>query len=113
MTIAPKGYYRATIWGTADSPEIIVYSNGSNYYSFDSASPEKPLDPADVVLDLIPLFPNASEKELKSAIWKAREFIIKTANQYKQDGYLCIQNSLEGGKLVTELDAILDVREVE
>lgn len=109
--IQPKGYYQATLWGAAGSPQIIVYSDGENYFSFDSVSPETPLDPADFVLDAVPLFPSSSEEELKSALWKAREYIIKTANEYKQTKVLTIANSLEGGKLVGELDEILKIED--
>ena len=105
--ILPRGHYKAILLGTSGSPEIIVYSNGENYFSFDSATPQEPLDPGYFMLEETPILPSLPEDKLKQALFKARDFIIKTANEYKTTKSLTIDNSLEGGSLVSELDSIL------
>lgn len=107
VEILPKGYYKATLWGCAGSPEITVYSNGEQYFSYDSANPAEPLDPSDFVISQIPLFPSPNEEALKYALNQALEFIVKTGNDYKRDHHLSIHHALEAGSLVTEIESLL------
>ncbi|BEI26105.1 hypothetical protein H8F18_16470 [Vibrio fluvialis] len=105
--VLPKGYYKATLWGCAGSPEITVYSNGEHYFSFDSANPAEPLEPSDFVISQIPLFPTPSEEALKYALNQALEFIVNTGNDYKRNHHLSIHHALEAGSLVTEIESLL------
>lgn len=107
--VAAKGYYKASLLGASGSPEIIVYSDGESYFSFESSTPAKPLDPSDFIVDAVPLYPTSSGEQLKTALWQAREFIIKTANEYKREKVLTINNSLEGGKLISVIDEVLGI----
>ncbi|MDW2320228.1 hypothetical protein R7127_08035 [Vibrio sp. 1159] len=108
--VLPKGYYKAALWGCAGSPEIIVYSDGKQYFSFDSAKPSEPLDPDDFMISQIPLFPSATEESLKYTLNQALEFIVKTGNDYKRDHHLSIHHAIEAGSLVTEIESILNIK---
>ncbi len=116
------GYHRASLLGCAGAPEIVVYFDGENYYSFEAVSPTTKLDPTDFILDARPLYLSKTSGKstdikdtveenvlLESSLSKTRDFLIKAANEYKQTGRLSIATSLDGGKLVGEIDALLDI----
>lgn len=54
----PKGYYKASPIDAAGI-EIVVYSDGKNYFSYENSDPTKPLDDselAELVIETEPLF---------------------------------------------------------